>query len=100
VIGRMPRAPVAVRTWREPAYVPAGLGLAVPARLVLEVRDDGWGGAALDGAGTGLAGPARRAAALDGTPRVDSPPGGPTAVTVTLEQLRTPVHSVVLSSWL
>jgi signal transduction histidine kinase len=50
----------------------------------LEVTDDGRGGATLDGAGTGLAGLARRAAALDGTLRVDSPRGGPTAVTMTL----------------
>jgi signal transduction histidine kinase len=48
------------------------------------VTDDGRGGATLDGGGTGLAGLARRAAALDGTLRVDSPPGGPTAVTMTL----------------
>ena len=38
----------------------------------------------LQGAGTGLAGLARRAAALDGTLAVDSPPGGPTTVTMTL----------------
>jgi signal transduction histidine kinase len=50
----------------------------------LEVTDDGCGGATLDGGGTGLAGLARRAAALDGTLRVDSPRGGPTAVTMTL----------------
>jgi signal transduction histidine kinase len=50
----------------------------------LTVADDGRGGAAVDGTGTGLAGLARRAAALDGTLDVTSPPGGPTAVTMTL----------------
>ena len=52
----------------------------------LEVTDNGRGGAAVDGTGTGtgLAGLARRAAALDGTLDLSSPPGGPTAVTMTL----------------
>jgi signal transduction histidine kinase len=52
--------------------------------FLLEVADDGRGGATLDGGGTGLAGLARRAAALDGALRVDSPPGGPTVVTMML----------------
>ena len=51
--------------------------------LKLAVTDNGHGGAA-PGAGTGLAGLARRAGALDGTLAVDSPPGGPTTVTMTL----------------
>jgi signal transduction histidine kinase len=55
-----------------------------PQCFLLEVTDDGRGGARLDSGGTGLAGLARRAAALDGTLRVHSPPGGPTAVTMTL----------------
>lgn len=42
------------------------------------VTDDGPGGA--DPAGGGLSGLARRAAALDGSFSVDSPPGGPTTV--------------------
>jgi signal transduction histidine kinase len=46
--------------------------------VVVRVVDDGCGGA--DAAGSGLAGLARRVAALDGRLRVDSPPGGPTAV--------------------
>jgi signal transduction histidine kinase len=46
------------------------------------VTDDGPGGA--DPAGGGLSGLARRAAALDGTLTVDSPPGGPTTVTAEL----------------
>ncbi|MFD4428592.1 sensor histidine kinase, partial [Nocardia sp. NPDC058497] len=46
----------------------------------LRVRDDGNGGA--DPSGHGLAGIATRVTALDGTMRVDSPPGGPTIVTV------------------
>ncbi|WP_278264248.1 histidine kinase [Nocardia sp. AG03] len=46
----------------------------------LRVRDDGRGGA--DPAGHGLAGIATRVTALDGTMVVDSPPGGPTIITV------------------
>jgi len=60
-------------------------------RLRIVVSDDGRGGATLDGggatadgAGTGLRGLAQRAAAVDGTMTVDSPPGGPTAITVEL----------------
>lgn len=53
-------------------------------RLRLTVTDDGHGGASLDSPGTGLAGLARRASALDGTLTVESPPGGPTTVTMTL----------------
>lgn len=52
---------------------------AADGRVRLTVRDDGRGGAAI-GAGTGLAGLAERLAAVDGTLRVDSPPGGPTVV--------------------
>ena len=48
------------------------------ARLVVEVSDNGLGGA--DPAGNGLGGLARRVAALDGRLTVDSPPGGPTRV--------------------
>jgi signal transduction histidine kinase len=60
-------------------------------RLRIVVSDDGRGGATLDGggaaadgAGSGLRGLAQRAAAVDGTLTVDSPPGGPTAITVEL----------------
>jgi signal transduction histidine kinase len=52
-------------------------------RIRLVVRDDGRGGASSMG-GTGLAGIERRIRTLDGTVDVDSPPGGPTIVTVTL----------------
>lgn len=52
-------------------------------RVRLTVRDDGRGGAT-PGGGTGLAGLAERLAAVDGTLRVDSPPGGPTEVTAEL----------------
>jgi signal transduction histidine kinase len=52
-------------------------------RLRIVVADDGRGGATLDG-GTGLRGLAQRAAAVDGTLTVDSPPGGPTTLTVEL----------------
>ncbi len=51
--------------------------------LVAEVRDDGVGGADLT-AGTGLVGLRQRAAAVDGTVAVTSPPGGPTVVTISL----------------
>jgi signal transduction histidine kinase len=47
-------------------------------RVVIEVRDDGAGGA--DPAGGGLTGLARRVAALDGSFQVDSPAGGPTVI--------------------
>jgi signal transduction histidine kinase len=53
-------------------------------RLRVTVTDDGRGGARLDGGGTGLRGLAQRAGAVDGWLRVDSPPGGPTTVTVEL----------------
>jgi len=51
--------------------------------LRLTVRDDGHGGARV-GTGTGLGGLADRARALDGDVVVDSPPGGPTVITMTL----------------
>jgi signal transduction histidine kinase len=49
------------------------------ARLIVEITDDGRGGAEL-GAGSGLAGLRDRVAALDGTLVVTSPEGGPTVV--------------------
>ncbi|MFG1995514.1 sensor histidine kinase [Actinoplanes sp. NPDC048988] len=55
-------------------------------RLRLTVTDNGHGGAATTGTGTGLAGLARRAAALDGELTVDSPTGGPTTVTMTVPE--------------
>ncbi|GII75138.1 histidine kinase [Sphaerisporangium rufum] len=48
-------------------------------RVVVEVGDDGAGGARVR-AGGGLAGLADRAATIDGTLTVRSPPGGPTVV--------------------
>jgi signal transduction histidine kinase len=61
-------------------------------RLRVVVADDGRSGATLDpdpvapanGGGTGLRGLAQRAAAVDGTLSIQSPPGGPTAITVEL----------------
>ncbi|SDL26352.1 sensor histidine kinase [Streptomyces indicus] len=50
--------------------------------LVVSIEDNGIGGA--DPAGGGLVGLKRRAAALDGTLEVDSPPGGPTLITAEL----------------
>ncbi|MFD9045267.1 sensor histidine kinase [Streptomyces zaomyceticus] len=52
-------------------------------RLLLQVRDDGAGGARFDG-GTGLAGLAERLGAVDGLLVLDSPDGGPTTVTAEL----------------
>ncbi|MFF5281887.1 sensor histidine kinase [Streptomyces sp. NPDC013171] len=51
-------------------------------RLMLQVRDDGVGGA--EAAGGGLAGLSERVGAVDGVLAVDSPTGGPTTVTVEL----------------
>jgi signal transduction histidine kinase len=53
-------------------------------RIWLVVRDDGRGGASMSLDGTGLAGVERRVGALDGAMSVDSPPNGPTIVTVTI----------------
>lgn len=50
--------------------------------VVVTIDDDGTGGA--DPSGSGLAGLARRVAALDGRFRVHSPPGGPTTVVAEL----------------
>ncbi|MER8231298.1 sensor domain-containing protein [Streptomyces sp. NPDC094049] len=52
-------------------------------RLMLQVRDDGVGGAETT-AGRSLAGLAERVGAVDGVLAVDSPTGGPTTVTVEL----------------
>jgi signal transduction histidine kinase len=52
-------------------------------RLLVQVEDDGRGGASLD-AGSGLRGLAERLGAVDGLFVVDSPPGGPTTVTAEL----------------
>ncbi|MFD5633232.1 sensor histidine kinase [Streptomyces sp. NPDC127077] len=51
--------------------------------LRLSVRDDGRGGAVI-GAGSGLTGLLARVRTVDGTLACDSPPGGPTVVTVEL----------------
>ncbi|MEU6990020.1 sensor domain-containing protein [Streptomyces sp. NPDC046465] len=52
-------------------------------RLLIQVWDDGRGGARLDG-GTGMAGLADRLGAVDGLFVIDSPVGGPTTVTAEL----------------
>ncbi|MER6241553.1 sensor histidine kinase, partial [Streptomyces clavifer] len=52
-------------------------------RLMIQVQDDGAGGARLDG-GTGMAGLAERLGAVDGLFVLDSPEGGPTTVTAEL----------------
>ncbi|HVX45362.1 MAG TPA: sensor domain-containing protein [Mycobacteriales bacterium] len=51
--------------------------------LILEIRDDGAGGAAITPGG-GLAGLADRVSGVDGTLEVSSPPGGPTVLRVEL----------------
>ena len=55
-------------------------------RLLVEVRDDGAGGAAVDraGAGHGMRSIADRVEALGGSLRIDSPTGGGTRLTVEL----------------
>ncbi|MFD9902901.1 sensor histidine kinase [Streptomyces sp. NPDC059063] len=50
--------------------------------VVIQIRDNGRGGA--DPEGSGLSGLRRRAAALDGDLSVHSPPGGPTTITAEL----------------
>ncbi|MEV8065182.1 sensor domain-containing protein [Streptomyces sp. NPDC085995] len=57
-------------------------------RLRLSVADDGRGGAAV-GTGSGLTGLLARVRTVDGTLTCDSPPGGPTVVTVDLPLSRT-----------
>ncbi|MGW5420258.1 sensor histidine kinase [Streptomyces sp. NPDC003943] len=52
-------------------------------RLMLQVRDDGRGGAA-PAAGHGLAGLTERIDAVDGVLAIDSPAGGPTTITAEL----------------
>ncbi|MEV7394857.1 sensor domain-containing protein [Streptomyces sp. NPDC091215] len=51
-------------------------------RLFLQVSDDGRGGAAAAGAGSGLTGLADRVSVLDGRLSLSSPPGGPTLLRV------------------
>jgi signal transduction histidine kinase len=50
---------------------------------MIQVRDDGQGGASAEG-GSGLSGLAERLGAVDGLFVVDSPAGGPTAITAEL----------------
>ncbi|MGW2866173.1 sensor histidine kinase [Streptomyces sp. NPDC001205] len=52
-------------------------------RLLIQVEDDGVGGARLDG-GSGMAGLAERLGAVDGLLVLESPTGGPTLVTAEL----------------
>lgn len=56
---------------------------AEPAELLIEVSDDGIGGAHL-GKGHGLAGLVDRLAGVDGTLEVSSPDGGPTTLRATI----------------
>ncbi len=52
-------------------------------RLLIQVQDDGRGGARLDG-GSGMAGLAERLGSVDGLFVLDSPAGGPPRVTAEL----------------
>jgi signal transduction histidine kinase len=52
--------------------------------IILNVVDNGHGGAQISTGGTGLAGLRDRAKALDGHLNIVSPPSGPTTVTITL----------------
>ena len=61
----------------------ASLEQAGERQLAVTVADDGDGGAD-PSAGTGLRGLERRVAAFDGTLAIDSPLGGPTAITLKL----------------
>ena len=54
--------------------------------LRVTVTDDGWGGADPT-RGSGLAGIERRLAAFDGVLAINSPPGGPTTVTMELPRV-------------
>ena len=67
--------------------------LTVDGGLRLLVTDDGRGGARLDSGGSGLRGLAERVRAADGQLVVDSPPGGPTTVSIQLEGVWTPCAS-------
>ncbi|MFD8703958.1 sensor histidine kinase [Kitasatospora sp. NPDC059648] len=53
-------------------------------RIHICVRDDGRGGAATTGSGSGIRGIKRRVAAFDGVTELHSPPGGPTVLRVEL----------------
>ncbi|MFG2097694.1 sensor histidine kinase [Streptomyces sp. NPDC048612] len=67
-----------VEVWRS-----AGDGRRAGGRLLIQVSDDGRGGARLDG-GSGMAGLAERLGSVDGLFVLDSPAGGPTRVTAEL----------------
>ncbi|GLY95229.1 sensor domain-containing protein [Actinoplanes sp. NBRC 103695] len=67
----------------EARHIRITVEFAAPGLLAMTVADDGRGGASID-AGTGLRGIARRLAAFDGTLDVDSPPGGPTEIRMSL----------------
>jgi signal transduction histidine kinase len=59
----------------------ASVRVAWDGSLMITVADNGFGGVD-ESRGTGVLGMRRRVAALDGTLTVDSPPGGPTVISV------------------
>jgi signal transduction histidine kinase len=71
-----------------PGPVPGSIEDAESSETASQVRitvsDNGIGGAGPDHGGTGLTGLADRVQAIDGTLAVDSPPGGPTVLTIHL----------------
>ena len=67
-------------------------GPAEAARLVVEVWDDGAGGARVIPGG-GLAGLASRVEALDGSLSIQSPPGGPTLVRAEMPAVASPASA-------
>jgi signal transduction histidine kinase len=66
--------------------------------LVVEVRDDGVGGAELAG-GSGLQGLEDRVGALDGTLSVESPPGGGTVVRASIPLAEPAPDELPLDDW-
>ncbi|MFG2531648.1 sensor histidine kinase [Streptomyces sp. NPDC048516] len=78
-----------VEVWRAEGGGPGrsadkgGGGRRAGDRLLIQVTDDGKGGARLDG-GSGMAGLAERLGSVDGLFVLDSPVGGPTRVTAEL----------------
>jgi signal transduction histidine kinase len=67
------------RKHAQPSEISVHVRAEADDRLIVEIADDGVGGADPQ-AGSGLAGLQKRVAALDGTLSIVSPPGGPTTV--------------------
>ncbi|UNZ19654.1 sensor histidine kinase [Streptomyces sp. 891-h] len=70
------------KVWLDVLFAADASGASSVIRVT--VTDDGKGGAALEGAGSGLGGVQRRLAQFDGVLAVSSPEGGPTMITLEL----------------